>query len=46
MVFERDILSCSPPEMLIRYLRHALIDNYNKSKIELTATAFVSGRKT
>ena len=26
MVFERDILSCSPREVLIRYLRCALID--------------------
>ena len=26
MVFERDILSCSPREVLIRYFRRALID--------------------
>ena len=26
MVFEQDILSCSPREVLIRYLRRALID--------------------
>ena len=26
MVFERDIPSCSPREVLIRYLRRALID--------------------
>ena len=37
MVFERDIPSCSPHEVLIRYLRSALIDNHNKSKTELTA---------
>ena len=46
MVFERDIPSCSPHEVLIRYLRSALIDNHNKSKTELTAIEFLSGWKT
>ena len=40
MVFERDIPSCSPSEVLNRYLRRTLIDNYNKSKTELTAIVF------
>ena len=52
MVFQRDISSCSPREVLIRYLRRALIwwdhsqidGNFffdNKSKTELTTIAFL-----
>ena len=48
MVFGRDIPSCSPREVLIQYLRCALIEILRQalSKTELTAIAFLSGWKT
>ena len=35
MVFERDIVSCSPREVLIQYLRRALIDILQQVQSEI-----------